>query len=143
MRQSIRTSTGLLNYYLKAPYAMHVRRGAPDLLRVLNEGAGGVYTAVVLGSVSAATEAITLLALTVTLLVVNPLAPILTAWSQVLHSGHAPAGWTLLVGGAWAVAIFVIENQGNWSSVVAARGPARSASPTAPATCWASTTSRS
>jgi teichoic acid transport system permease protein len=39
---------------------------------------------------------------------VNPLAPILTAWSQVLHDGHAPAAWTLLVGGAWAVAIFVV-----------------------------------
>ncbi|WP_415839306.1 ABC transporter ATP-binding protein [Nocardioides zeicaulis] len=90
MRQSIRTSTGLLNYYLKAPYAMHVRRGAPDLLRVLNEGAGGVYTAVVLGSVSAATEAITLLALTVTLLVVNPLA-------------------TLLVGAYFALAAWLLQ----------------------------------
>jgi teichoic acid transport system permease protein len=42
------------------------------------------------------------------LLLVNPLAPILTAWSQVLHDGHAPAAWTLLVGSAWAVAIFVV-----------------------------------
>lgn len=90
MRQSIRTSSGLLNYYLKAPYAMHVRRGAPDLLRVLNEGAGGVYTAVVLGSVSAATEAITLLALSITLLVVNPLA-------------------TLLVGAYFAVAAWLLQ----------------------------------
>jgi teichoic acid transport system permease protein len=39
---------------------------------------------------------------------VNPLAPILTAWSDVLHAGHAPSSWALLVGTAWAVALFVL-----------------------------------
>jgi teichoic acid transport system permease protein len=37
----------------------------------------------------------------------NPLAPILTAWSDVLHAGHAPSAWSMLVGTAWAVGIFV------------------------------------
>lgn len=91
MQQSIRTSAGLLNYYLKAPYAMHVRRGTPDLLRVLNEGSGFVYTAVVLGSIAASTELITLAALSITLLVVNPLA-------------------TLLVGAYFAVAAWCLQS---------------------------------
>ena len=41
------------------------------------------------------------------LLDVNPLAPLLTAWSDVLNAGHAPAPGDLVLGGAWAVALFV------------------------------------
>jgi teichoic acid transport system permease protein len=41
------------------------------------------------------------------LLDVNPLAPLLTAWSDVLNSGHAPAAGSLALGGAWALALFV------------------------------------
>ena len=41
------------------------------------------------------------------LLDVNPLAPLLTAWSDVLNAGHAPAAGDLVLGGAWAVALFV------------------------------------
>jgi ABC-type multidrug transport system fused ATPase/permease subunit len=89
LRQSIRTSTGLLNYFLKAPYALHVRRGTPDLLRVLNEGAGAVYTAVVLGSVAAATELITLASLTVTLLIVDPVSTV------AVGAYFAVAAWAL------------------------------------------------
>jgi ABC-type polysaccharide/polyol phosphate export permease len=40
------------------------------------------------------------------LLVANPLAAPLSAWSDVLHGGHAPATWTLIVGPAWAIVIF-------------------------------------
>lgn len=89
LRQSIQTSSGLLSYYLRAPYAMHVRRGTPDLLRVLNEGVGAVYSAVVLGLVAVATESITLVALTVTLLVVDPVSTV------VVGSYFALAGWVL------------------------------------------------
>jgi teichoic acid transport system permease protein len=41
------------------------------------------------------------------LLVANPLAAPLSAWSDVLHGGHAPASWTLIVGPAWGIVIFV------------------------------------
>jgi teichoic acid transport system permease protein len=41
------------------------------------------------------------------LLDVNPLAPLLTAWSDVLDAGHTPAAGDLLLGGAWAVALFL------------------------------------
>jgi teichoic acid transport system permease protein len=40
------------------------------------------------------------------LLVANPLAAPLSAWSDVLHGGHQPATWALVVGSAWAIAIF-------------------------------------
>lgn len=42
------------------------------------------------------------------LLDVNPLAPLLTAWSEVLNGGHAPAASDLALGSAWAFAIFVL-----------------------------------
>lgn len=37
LAQGIRTSSELLRYYLRAPYVLHLERGAPDLLRTLNE----------------------------------------------------------------------------------------------------------
>ena len=41
------------------------------------------------------------------LLVLNPLAPLLTAWSDVIDRGIAPDPADLAVGAAWAVAFFV------------------------------------
>ena len=40
------------------------------------------------------------------LLVANPLAAPLSAWSDVLHSGRAPEVWQLAVGWGWALLIF-------------------------------------
>jgi len=42
------------------------------------------------------------------LLWVNPLGPILTAWGEVLHTGHAPPTWSIVVGAAWAAGTFVV-----------------------------------
>jgi teichoic acid transport system permease protein len=41
------------------------------------------------------------------LLDINPLAPLLTAWSDVLNAGHAPSAGSLALGAAWAFALFV------------------------------------
>jgi teichoic acid transport system permease protein len=41
------------------------------------------------------------------LLVANPLAAPLSAWSDVLHGGRTPATWTLIVGPTWGIIIFV------------------------------------
>lgn len=41
------------------------------------------------------------------LLYANPLASTLSAWSDVLHGGHAPATWSIVVGAAWAVGILI------------------------------------
>jgi teichoic acid transport system permease protein len=42
------------------------------------------------------------------MLVINPLAPLLTAWSAVVDRGASPALDDLLIGGAWAVVLFVL-----------------------------------
>jgi teichoic acid transport system permease protein len=41
------------------------------------------------------------------LLVLNPLAPLLTAWSDVIDRGLAPDPADLAFGAAWAVALFI------------------------------------
>jgi teichoic acid transport system permease protein len=41
------------------------------------------------------------------ILAMNPLAPLLTAWSEVLNAGHAPSAGSLLLGLAWTSVIFV------------------------------------
>ena len=41
------------------------------------------------------------------LLVLNPLAPLLTAWSDVIDRGLAPDPTDLAIGGAWALALFI------------------------------------
>ena len=41
------------------------------------------------------------------ILTVNPLAPLLTAWSDVLNQGQAPTGESLALGAAWALAALV------------------------------------
>jgi len=42
------------------------------------------------------------------LLVLNPIAPLLAAWSSVVDEGVAPAGGDMLLGAAWGVALFLI-----------------------------------
>jgi teichoic acid transport system permease protein len=42
------------------------------------------------------------------LLYANPLASTLSAWSDVLHGGHAPSTWSILVGAAWALAVLLV-----------------------------------
>jgi teichoic acid transport system permease protein len=41
------------------------------------------------------------------ILALNPLAPILTAWSDVLNAGHAPNPGDVALGAAWAFALFI------------------------------------
>jgi ABC-type polysaccharide/polyol phosphate export permease len=42
------------------------------------------------------------------LLDINPLGQLLTAWSQVLYSGHAPGWHSLAIAAAWAVGAFFV-----------------------------------
>jgi teichoic acid transport system permease protein len=42
------------------------------------------------------------------ILVANPLAPMLTAWSDVLIFGRAPDGTDLAIGAAWAFGILIV-----------------------------------
>jgi teichoic acid transport system permease protein len=38
---------------------------------------------------------------------VNPIAPLLSAWSDVLNAGHAPGGGDIALGAAWAFGLFI------------------------------------
>jgi teichoic acid transport system permease protein len=42
------------------------------------------------------------------ILAANPLAPLLTAWSDVLGEGHAPSLESLAIGSAWAFGVFAL-----------------------------------
>jgi teichoic acid transport system permease protein len=42
------------------------------------------------------------------LLDVNPLAQLLSAWSDVLNAGHAPSAESMLIGLAWAAGLFIV-----------------------------------
>lgn len=78
-RQANQSAADLLAYYLNAPYALHLRRGTPELLRNLNEALSSVYGATVMGCVSASTEIITIVVLGVTLLAVSPVGALALA----------------------------------------------------------------
>jgi len=77
LEQANRTSGQLLRYYLDAPYSLHLQRGAPDLLRTLNDGVATLYSSVVIPGMSALTELITITVLGLSLLFIAPL-PALT-----------------------------------------------------------------
>ncbi len=72
-RQDVETSTRLLSYYLRAPYQLHRSRTTAELIRTMNDATGQVYNFYVNGLISAATEAVTVVLVTVALLVLNPL----------------------------------------------------------------------
>lgn len=66
------TAARLFDYYLRAPYAVHLRRSAADILRTLNDAVAQVYTLVVPGLITALSDLLTVLAVTATLIVVMP-----------------------------------------------------------------------
>jgi ABC-type multidrug transport system fused ATPase/permease subunit len=72
MRQEIETSTTLLTYYLRAPYALHLQRHTGELLRNMNEAVGQVYSFVVGGTLAGLGEMMSVTAVVVCLLVVQP-----------------------------------------------------------------------
>ena len=70
--ESARSAGSLLRYYLYAPMSLHVHRGTADLLRMINDAQGAVFGSVVAGWMSIATEAVTMVAMVVVLLLVAP-----------------------------------------------------------------------
>lgn len=74
--QEQQTASTLLRAFLAAPYALHLRRGLPDILRSLNDAVGATYSQVVVGAVSMAAEAVTIAGLTLVLTITNPVAAI-------------------------------------------------------------------
>jgi ABC-type multidrug transport system fused ATPase/permease subunit len=86
-RESALSACRLLRYYLYAPMSLHVRRGTADLLRMMNDAQSTVFSSVVAGWTSVITEAITIAAMVLALLIVAP-AP-----TAVIVSFFGVAGW--------------------------------------------------
>lgn len=72
-KQNARTASKLLTYYLTAPYPIHLRRGVPDFLRVMNDAVAAVYGAYVGGLMAAFIELISVSLLLGVLFVTIPL----------------------------------------------------------------------
>jgi len=78
-KQGVNTASELLRYYLLAPVSLYSRRGAADLLRTMGDAVAQVYTQIIGGGMAALTEAITITAIAITLLVVSPLPTLAVA----------------------------------------------------------------
>lgn len=70
--QNAQTASKLLTYYLTAPYPLHLRRGVPDFLRVMNDAVGQVYSQYVGGMMAAFIEFINVALLLGVLLITIP-----------------------------------------------------------------------
>lgn len=67
----------LLDGYLNAPYAMHLKRHSSDLLRVLGEGASQTYTATISGGLGLLTDITTVFFLACALLIFAPVPAVI------------------------------------------------------------------
>ncbi|MGG5259359.1 ABC transporter ATP-binding protein [Phycicoccus avicenniae] len=83
--QEADTAQSLLRRYLAAPYRVHLARHTAELNRVMGESVGQTYSLVVAGAISVVTELVSVLALAVVLLVMDPLPAI----AAVLYFGLA------------------------------------------------------
>lgn len=72
-----RTASRLLEGYLNAPYALHLRRNSSDLLRMLGEGTSQTYSATVSGALGLLADVVTAVILASVLLVAAPLPALL------------------------------------------------------------------
>ena len=72
-REQVNTATRLLRYYLYAPYSLHLGRGTADLLRTMGVSVGQLYSLGVIAALNAITDAITILALLISMLVIMPI----------------------------------------------------------------------
>ena len=77
LRQQVDTSKEILSYFLKGPYSLHAQRPTGELIRNCTEAVSRVYTTVALGSINIITEAVTVAAVVILLVVVMPLPTIL------------------------------------------------------------------
>lgn len=87
MRQEAMTSARLLEYYLTAPYGLHLRRNSGDLIRTMNDAVRGVYTQVVINAMNVISEILTTIAVSIALMVLIPLPALLLVVYFVVAAG--------------------------------------------------------
>ena len=74
MRETVGVSQRIFDFYLRGPYALHLRAPLHEQLTTMGFAVGVVFTSVVAGTVSLLGELLTVLAIVVALLVVTPWA---------------------------------------------------------------------
>jgi ABC-type multidrug transport system fused ATPase/permease subunit len=74
--QEARTTTDLLDRYMRAPYWIHLERNSAEFLRTLMDSIAQAYSSYVMGSVNFLTEAVVATAIVVVLIVIQPVAAI-------------------------------------------------------------------
>lgn len=70
--QNAHTSVKLMRYYLTAPYSLHLRRSPSEFLRTMSDAVNQVYSLVVGGLMSVATEAFSVVLMLALLVVAMP-----------------------------------------------------------------------
>ena len=71
-KQQADTAVALLDAYLRAPYSLHLRRNAAEFLRVMVTCVSQTYSSLVNGFLAFSAELVTVIAIAVVLVVVNP-----------------------------------------------------------------------
>lgn len=74
--QEARTTTDLLDRYMRAPYWIHLERNSAEFLRTLMDSIAQAYSSYVMGTVNFLTEAVVATAIVVVLIVIQPVAAI-------------------------------------------------------------------
>ena len=74
--QEARTTTDLLDRYMRAPYWIHLERNSAEFLRTLMDSIAQAYSGFVMGAVNFLTEAVVATAIVVVLIVIQPVAAI-------------------------------------------------------------------
>lgn len=75
-QQEADTAQSLLRRYLAAPYWIHLQRHTGDFNRVMSESVGQTYAMVVMGTISVVTELVSVTALALVLLLMDPVPAI-------------------------------------------------------------------
>ncbi|MCL2514626.1 MAG: ABC transporter ATP-binding protein/permease [Microbacteriaceae bacterium] len=76
-REETAMSTRILGYYLGAPYGLHLERSSSDFIRVINDGVHSFFEKVVVNTMNVISEAVTIVAVSLTLVVLVPVPALL------------------------------------------------------------------
>lgn len=78
-RQQVATSTHMLQYFLHAPYALHLRRGMPDMMRAMSDYVAQFYGRTITGLMGIVNESLTIITILGALVAVMPLETLAVA----------------------------------------------------------------
>lgn len=92
-REQVRTSSKLLNYYLSAPYALHLQRTTVDMVNTMNISVNQVYRLVFSGALMVLSDSLTVVVILGTLVYLMPI-PSLVAFVYFLLAAYLFQRWS-------------------------------------------------